>query len=44
MIKFRIVQLFHDAYSSERNVEWVIEQKKVMADILIKCESDILNS
>ena len=28
MLKFRIVQLFHDAYSPERNVEWVIEQKK----------------
>lgn len=28
MIKFRIVQLFHDSYSDKREIEWVIEQKK----------------
>ena len=28
MRKFRIVQLFHKTNSPERNVEWVIEQKK----------------
>ena len=28
MTKFRIVQLFHNANSSVRNIEWVIEQKK----------------
>lgn len=28
MEKYRIVQLFHNANSLERDVEWVIEQKK----------------
>lgn len=28
MEKYRIVQLFHSANSPERDVEWVIEQKK----------------
>ena len=30
MKKFRIVQLFHNANSSVRNIEWVIEQKKFL--------------
>lgn len=28
MEKYRIVQLIHDAGSSDRRIEWVIEQKK----------------
>lgn len=28
MTKFRIVQLCHNSYSSDRKIEWVIEQKK----------------
>ena len=28
MKKYRIVQLFHNANSPDRNIEWVIERKK----------------